>query len=278
MNFGWLESLLMGITTGLTEILPVSTQAHNRILLKFMGRGESAVLLNLMIHLGVLAAIYLSCQPHILKMLRAKNMSRIPKRKRKRPLDTRSLMDLSLWQTMLLPVILVFLFWRKLEGVSSNMIIMATLLFLNGLILYIPQFLPSSNKDCRSLSRVEGLLMGLGGSLFAIPGLSGMGAALSVASVTGVDRKYGLNMILLMQMGVMAGKVIYDVLDLISAGMGGLSVMALIIYVLSAAASFLGAFLAVKTLRYLAENKGFASFAYYSWGLALFTFVLSLMA
>ena len=278
MNFSWLESLLLGITTGLTEILPVSTQAHSRILLKFMGRGASAVLLNLMIHLGVLAAIYLSCQPHILKMLRAKNMSRIPKRKRKRPLDTRSLMDLSLWQTMLLPVILVLLFWRKLEGVSSNMIIMATLLFLNGLILYIPQFLPSSNKDCRSLSRVEGLLMGLGGSLFAIPGLSGMGAALSVASVTGVDRKYGLNMILLMQMGVMAGKVIYDVLDLISAGMGGLSVMALIIYVLSAAASFLGAFLAVKILRYLAENKGFASFAYYSWGLALFTFVLSLMA
>lgn len=278
MNFGWLESLLMGITTGLTEILPVSTQAHNRILLKFMGRGASAVLLNLMIHLGVLAAIYLSCQPHILKMLRAKNMSRIPKRKRKRPLDTRSLMDLSLWQTMLLPVILVFLFWRKLEGVSSNMIIMATLLFLNGLILYIPQFLPSSNKDCRSLSRVEGLLMGLGGSLFAIPGLSGMGAALSVASVSGVDRKYGLNMILLMQMGVMAGKVIYDVLDLMSAGLGGLSVMALVIYVLSAAASFLGAFLAVKILRYLAENKGFASFAYYSWGLALFTFVLSLMA
>lgn len=278
MNFGWLESLLMGITTGLTEILPVSTQTHNRILLKFMGRGESAVLLNLMIHLGVLAAIYLSCQPHILKMLRAKNMSRIPKRKRKRPLDTRSLMDLSLWQTMLLPVILVLLFWRKLEGVSSNMIIMATLLFLNGLILYIPQFLPSSNKDCRSLSRVEGLLMGLGGSLFAIPGLSGMGAALSVASVSGVDRKYGLNMILLMQMGVMAGKVIYDVLDLMSAGLGGLSVMTLVIYVLSAAVSFLGAFLAVKILRYLAENKGFASFAYYSWGLALFTFVLSLMA
>lgn len=278
MNFSWLESLLLGITTGLTEILPVSTQAHSRILLKFMGRGASAVLLNLMIHLGVLAAIYLSCQPHILKMLRAKNMSRIPKRKRKRPLDTRSMMDLSLWQTMLLPVILVLLFWRKLEGVSSNMIIMATLLFLNGLILYIPQFLPSSNKDCRSLSRVEGLLMGLGGSLFAIPGLSGMGAALSVASVTGVDRKYGLNMILLMQMGVMAGKVIYDVLDLISTGLDGLSVMTLVIYVLSAAVSFLGAFLAVKILRYLAENKGFASFAYYSWGLALFTFVLSLMA
>jgi len=278
MHFGWFESLLFGITTGLTEILPVSTQAHSRILLKFMGRGDSAALLNLCIHLGVLAAIYLSCQPHILKMLRAKHMSRIPKRKRKRPLDTRSLMDLSLWQTMLLPVVLVLLIWRRLETMSSNMIIMATLLFLNGLILYIPQFLPSSYKDCRNLSRVEGLLMGLGGSLFAIPGLSGMGAALSIASVTGVERKYGLNMILLMHMGVMAGKVVYDVLDLLSAGLSGLSLMIVICYLLAAAASFLAAFLAVKILRHLAENKGFASFGYYSWGLALFTFVLSLMA
>ena len=278
MNFGWLESLLMGITTGLTEILPVSTQAHNRILLKFMGRGESAVLLNLMIHLGVLAAIYLSCQPHILKMLRAKNMSRIPKRKRKRPLDTRSLMDLSLWQTMLLPVILVFLFWRKLEGVSSNMIIMATLLFLNGLILYIPQFLPSSNKDCRSLSRVEGLLMGLGGALFSIPGFSGMGAALSVASVIGVEKKYGLNMILLMDMGILAGKVIYDLMDLFSAGVAGFGITGLMYCILAAVAAFLCAFFAIRFLRTLAENKGYGGFAYYSWGLALFTFVLTLMA
>lgn len=278
MNFGWIESLLFGIITGLTEILPVSAQAHSRILLKFMGRGDSAALLDLFIHLGILAAIYLSCQSHILKMVRAKNMSRIPKRKRKRPLDTRSLMDLSLLQTMLLPVILVLLVWKKLEGFSSNTIIMATLLFLNGLILYIPQFLPSSNKDCRSLSRVEGLLMGLGGSLFAIPGLSGMGASLSVASVTGVERKYGLNMILLMQMGVMAGKVVYDLLDLISVGIEAMSVLILISYLLAAAASFVAAFLAVKILRHLAENKGFSSFAYYSWGLALFTFVLSLMA
>ena len=278
MNFGWFESLLLGIVTGLAEILPVSAQAHNRILVKFIGRGDTGPLLNLFMHLGVLAALYLSSHPHILKMIRAKKMSRIPKRKRKRPLDTRSMMDLSLLQTMLLPVVLTLLVWRSLESLASNTIIMATLLFLNGLILYIPQFLPSSNKDCRTLSRVEGLLMGLGGGLFAIPGLSGMGGALSVASVTGVDRKYGLNMILMMNMGILGGKVIYDVLDIISANMDGLSILVIIYYLLAAAASFAAAFVAIRILRYLADSNGYALFAYYSWGLALFTFVLSLMA
>lgn len=278
MNLGWFESLLLGLTTGLSEILPVSAQAHSRILTKFMGRGDMPALMNLCMHLGALAAIYFSCQPHILKMIRAKNMSRIPKKKRKRPLDTRSLMDLKLLTTMLLPVVLVLLVWRRVQTIADNMIIMATVLFLNGLILYIPQFLPSSNKDCRTLSRVEGLLMGLGGAMFAIPGLSGMGAALSVASVTGVERKYGLNMILLMNMGILAGKAVYDLMDLFSAGMGQLTAMTVLFYLLSAAASFIGAFLAVKLLRTFAEGKGYGPFAYYSWGLALFTFVLTLMA
>ena len=187
-------------------------------------------------------------------------------------------MDLRLLITMLVPVVLMLLVWPKVKNVSSNMIIMATLLFLNGLILYIPQFLPSSNKDCRSLSRVEGILMGLGGAMFAIPGLSGMGAALSVASVAGVDRKYGLNMILLMDMGILIGKVFYDLLGILSGSVGTVSVPILLSYLLAAAASFAGAYLAVKILRGLAESKGYGSFAYYSWGLALFTFVLTLMA
>ena len=69
MNLGWFESLLLGITTGLTEVLPVSAQAHNRILVKFMGRGNPSALIMLFMHLGVLAALYISCQTHILKMI-----------------------------------------------------------------------------------------------------------------------------------------------------------------------------------------------------------------
>ena len=278
MFLGWPDSIILGLVTGFCEILPVSVQAHGRILLKFMGKGQPPALMELLIHLAILAALYISCQNHIIKMVRASKMARIPKRKRKRPLDTRSLMDLSLWKTMLLPVVIVLLIWKKLETVSTNMIIMATLLFLNGLILYIPQFLPSSNKDCRSLSRVEGLLMGLGGCLFSIPGLSGMGAALSLASVIGVERKYGLGMVLLMQMGIMAGKVVYALFALFSEGFGGLTIPMVLCCFLAALFAFAAAFLSIRILRSMAENKGYGSFGYYSWGLALFTFILNLMA
>ena len=278
MNYGWFQSLLLGIITGLTEILPVSAPAHLRMVTKFMGRGEPNPLLNLFMHLGVMAAIYVCSQSHILKMVRAKKMTRIPKRKRKRPLDTRSLMDLKLLTTMLLAPVATLLVYRKFQGISSNLIILATMLFLNGLVLYIPQYLPSSNKDCRTLSRVEGLLMGIGGALFAIPGLSGMGAALSVASVTGVERKYGLGMILMMQMGIMGGCVIFDLLDLVSSGVGGFAAVMLLYCLLAGLASFGAAYGAIRIMRNLAEEKGFGAFAYYSWGMALFSFIFNLMA
>ncbi len=278
MDFNWYESLLMGIITGLTDILPVSSTAHIRILLKLIGRRSVPPLMSLMIHLGIFAALYLCCQTHILKIVRARKLARIPKRKRKRPLDIRSLMDLSLLKTILLPALLGVVLYNKANELIANQILMATFFFLNGLVLYIPQFLPSSNKDCRTLSRVEGILMGLGGALNCIPGMSGVGIALSAASVTGVDGKYALNMILLMHMGITAGMIVMDVLNLFSGGLGVLSILSVLFCILAALAAFAAAWLAVRFLRSLAAERGYSAFAYYCWGAALFTFILSLMA
>ena len=277
MDFNWFESLIIGVMTGLTEILPVSSEAHSRIILKFLGETRIPELTALLCHIGILAALIVACHPHILKMIRAKKLARIPKKKRKRPLDIRSLMDLSLLQTMLIPVILALLLYQKISEFTINSVVMATFLFLNGLILYIPQYLPSSNKDCRSLSRVEGLLMGLGGALFIIPGFSGIGVAVSAASVCGVDRKYGLNMILLMQVGILFGRIILDIIALFSAGFAFITLNLVLVSLLGAVVSFAAAFLAIKFMRSLAHEKGFGFFSYYCWGLALFTFVLTLI-
>ena len=278
MGFGWLQSLLMGIVMGLTDILPVSSVAHSRILVKFMGRGEVPALMWLFIHVGIFAALYLNCHPKILKMYRATRLARIPKRKRKRPLDVFSLMDLSLLKTMLLFAIPGVLLYHKAGEWITNQIVMSALFFVNGVILYIPQFLPSSNKDSRSLSRVEGILMGLGGSLNAVPGMSGMGTALSAASVTGVDKKYGLNMILLMHLGITGGLVIMDVVSLFAGSAYGMGLLMAIYSLLAGVMAFAAAWAAIRIMRTLAKEKGFAVFSYYCWFAALLTFVLSLMA
>lgn len=278
LELNWFQSVLYGLLSGLMDILPVSAQAHRALLLKFYGIKENGDFLNLLIHLGILCALYWNSQSQLIRMSRARALARVPKRKRKRPLDTKSLMDLSMLKTMLIPVILGLFLYRFVSDMSGSLMWIALFLFLNGVILYVPQFLPSSNRDSRTLSRVEGLLMGLGGAASILPGISAVGVTTSIGSVCGVERSYSLDMVLLMNMILTIGLAVYDVMGIMANGMDVLSFSIILRYLLTAAAAFGGAMLGIKFMRHLASNQGFSLFGVYCWGLALFTFILNLIA
>lgn len=278
MVMNWIQSVLYGLFSGLMDILPVSAQAHKVLLLKFFGIRNNADVSELLIHIAVFAALYYSCQAQLIRMSRARALARIPKRKRKRPLDTRSLMDWRLLVTMVIPAVLGVFLVQYTAKVEKNMMLIALFLFLNGVILYLPQFFPTGNRDARTLSRVEGILMGLGGTIAAVPGISAVGAAVSIGSVCGVEHTYGLNMALMMNMVFSLGMCVYDVLNIVNNGLGTLSILILLQYILTAAAAFAGTLLGIRIMRRLAAEKGYSLFGVYCWGLALFTFIMNLIA
>lgn len=277
MELNWLQSILFGLVSGAADIIPVSGQAHRLLLLKFFGVNQLPNLLALLLHLSVAAALYLSSQGQFVRMNRARALARIPKKKRKRPLDTRSMMDWSLIKTMLVPTVIGLLLNSRVRGWSVNMFLIAGMLFVNGLILYIPQFLPTSNRDSRTLTRLEGVLMGLGAGASVLPGISTVGIMVSIASVCGIERLYGLNMTFVVKLFFLIGLMVYDVLAIITDGLGGLTVMLLIQYIFTAALSFGASMFAIRLLRRLAPEHGFHTFGVYCWGLALFTFILNLV-
>lgn len=277
MELSWLKSCIFGFLSGLLDILPVSAQAHSVLLLKFFGMKASSDVMNLLIHIGVMAALYSCSQAHLVRMSRARALARVPKRKRKRPLDIRSMMDWSMLKTMMVPAVLGVYLRKYTGGIGSNLMLISLFLFINGVIIYLPQFFPSSNRDSRTLSRVEGVLMGFGGMASAVPGVSAIGVTTSIASVCGVERTYGLNMALMMNMAITGGLIVLDLLGIISNGLGTMSFAILIRYICSAAAAFGGVMIGVKLMRKLATEHGFSIFGVYCWGLALFTFILNLI-
>ena len=93
-----------------------------------------------------------------------------------------------------------------------------------------------------------------------------------------MDKAYGLNIVLLMDMVATAGLVIFDVLALMSAGMGGIAFGTVMLYILSGVVSFFAATLTIKLLRNIIGEISFDIFAYYCWGVALFTFIMNLLA
>jgi len=278
LELNWFQSLIMGFISGFAEILPVSGQAHRLVLLKMLGSNSDPAALRLMIHMGIIAALYFYCKGHIVRMMRAQRLVRIPKSRRKRPLDTDALMDFSLLKTTLVPIVLAFLLYSKVTFLSGNIMYVAGLLFLNGIILYIPQYLPGSNKVSGSLSRIDSLYFGLGGALGILPGISGIGAAVSVGSVRGMDLKKALDLALLMNIPLNIGFALFDFMDLLKGGAGSLSFGFLISCVLAGMTAFLGLALGIRVLKKLAQSVGYGMFAFYCWGAAMLTFILYLAA
>ena len=141
MELNWFESILYGLFSGLADILPVSAQAHRLILLKLFGESGESAFLRLLIHVGTLAALYYCSQNQIIRYLRARKLAMIPKRKRKRPLDTRTLMDFKMLRTALIPVVIGFFFYQKAEALGSNLLLIALFLYFRAFLASVVSLL-----------------------------------------------------------------------------------------------------------------------------------------
>ena len=278
MTLNWFQSLIIGFVSGIADIFPVSAQAHKAVLMTLFGVEQEPPLLRMFIHIAVFCGLYVSCQQHLLRMVRQKQLASIPKHRRKRPVDLRILLDIRLLVTMAIPVILSLFFYRKATALYGKLAWIALLLVVNGIILYLPSILPSGNKDSRSLSRLEAVLMGLGGAASVLPGVSSVGTICSVGSVCGAERSYILNISLMMQMVITAGLIFFDFISLFTVGFGVAGFGGFLACLLAAAAAFLGTYYGIKIMRTMAVNIGFSIFAYYSIGLAMMAFVLYLSA
>lgn len=278
MDLNWMESVIYGFLSGLMDIVPLSAQAHRILLMKFFGISGGTDVMRLAVHIGVFGGLYYSCQSQIVRINRARALARVPKRRRKRPLDTRSLMDWSMLKTMLIPMVVGLFLYKYNTAMRDNLLLVAIFLLVNGIILYVPQFLPGSNRDSRTLTRLEGFLMGLGATASVLPGISAVGAAVSIGSVCGVERGFCLSMALMMNLALNLGLAIVDVFTLFTNGLGVLSFGILIRYLATGLTAFAGCLLGIKIMRILSGNHGYSGFAFYCIGLSLFTFILNLMA
>lgn len=278
MDMNWLESLIFGLVSGLTELLPVSAQAHEALLLKLIGAGESAQLrlLRLAVHAAVLAALYVSLAEQIGHLLRERKLARIPPRRRKRQPDMQWVLDLRLMQTALIPLLLSFLAYQELRSWQTDLSKTALLLLMNGIILYVSGHMRTGNKDSRSMSQLDGLIIGAAGGLSVLPGISRVGAMTSAGLARGADRENSLRWALLLCIPAMLGLICFDVYALVTMGIGTVSFALVIQTVLAAAAAFGGAAIGIAVMKFLAVRTGFSGFAYYCWGAALFSFLMYL--
>ena len=271
----WLWTVLYGFVAGLAEFLPLSSPAHQSISVAIFGLTEAAPLRQFLIRTACLAGLISSCGTQINKLRRDGHLAKQPARRRKRPVDSRSIATIRLLNTAVFPLIIGLAFYRRATMWVDSLAMVTIFLLINGILLFLPQYIPSGNKDGRTLTRLDSLLIGLSGALSVFPGISRMSAIHFAASARGADKNYALQFALYLSVPALIVMLIFDAVA-IFAGIEALSFVVILQYLLAMAAAYFGSTFAISVMRSLAARTGYAGFAFYCWGMALISMILYL--
>ena len=251
MEFGWLHSLIYGLICGFTQFLPVPAEAHRALYLQIIGSIDEGIWTRIALHLGALLALLTACSESLKRFRREQRLANLPARRRKRQPDRKTMLDLRLLRIAGVPFLLSVLAYSMRWQIESRYWLLAIVLAVNGIILYAPQFMPGANKNSLSLSAVDSFLIGVGGGVGTIPGISGIGALTSVAKMLGTDRQYALEIGLLLYIPMNVILLGIHFYSLISVGMGSVTTFTFLIFVLTTLVSYLSSYLGLLMISFV---------------------------
>lgn len=270
----WLQSILYALISGMAEFLPVSSGAHQTILLNLFGQNQTPAALNFTIHLGALAAVYINCQNHLAALSRTQKLLHIPKHRRKRQPDTDLRAELQLFRNSSVLAVIMVLLTSLVSPVADKLYMLSLFLLINGTMLYITGRIAVGNKTAASMTRFDGLLIGVASGLGIVPGISRLGLGVSSGIIRGASAQNALNWGLLISIPVLLALCVADIVLMFTAGVVDFGFIMLLQCLVGALFAYLGAAVSIALLRFMAVKVGFSWFSYYNWGLALFAFLL----
>ena len=270
------KCFLYGLIRGVTEFLPVSSPAHGILLRELFGENQPAPLQELLIHIGLLIALLISCGTYIEKLRRERKL--LAKGRRTKKLDRRIEFDLRLIQTAAVPTLIGTCLFGLFTSRWNSLALVALFMGINGMILYIPEHVPHGNKDSSKLSAFQGLLIGLGGAAAALPGISRVGASYSCAIHVKSDKSRALEWIYIMSVPVVVLLIVFDIIGIFTYGTGVVSASGILGCILSAVSAFFSGMIGIYLMRFVCNRSAEGVFAFYCWGIALLSFIIYLAA
>lgn len=269
----WLESMIYGLISGLSKFLPISSSAHQAVLNTFFGVDHGDPVRDLLVNIALLFALVSGFKLTITQVSKSADASL----HRKHGYNQRNKqLDLRLLKNAMIPLLITQLILSYAFRGGINLLHIAFFLVINGIILFIPERMMQGNKDARSMSILDSYLIGLFSAFSAIPGLSGIGCSLSFSISRGADKRKALNWAALLCIPALLIDAVIDLFSIFSAAGAGYIHVNIFGYLLSAAGAYLGGYCSILIVKLLTARNGISGFAYYSWGAALFSFMLYL--
>ncbi len=273
-----LTAIFLGLVQGLTEFLPVSSSGHLAVLQNIFHMQtveEGHMFFDVLLHLGTVAAVIVAYWKDIVYIVRdsvafVRESRFVPPEQRTQHPGARLLLMLFFGT---LPLFVIYPFHDSLEQLYYNTRFIAIAFILTGFILFISDKLPQGRRTERSMSVTGALLIGAAQAIATIPGISRSGSTITAGIATGHSRPFSVKYSLLMSVPAILGA---NLISLIKALKNGVDWSSLGAYIAGTVTAFIVGYLCIGVLRRVLNTGKFGKFAYYMWGVGLFTLIASL--
>jgi len=273
-----IEYIFLGIIQGLTEFLPISSSGHLVILKNFIKLAETnGVLLEVMLHLGTLIAIFAVFWNDLFEIFRGVVISGLklcsgckPREIWKEDHYTR-LFILIIIGT--LPTgIIAFLFEEKFELLFTKPLFAAIAIMVTGVILWFTKIYSAKNPGRKFIGIVHAIVIGTVQGIAITPGMSRSGLTISAATYMGISRETSVRYSFLLCIPAIIGAVVLQIKK-----MGVAHEQVLTPLLIGAGASALVGYLALLFLVKIIQRGRFYMFAYYCWGFGVASAIFFVM-
>ena len=278
MEYNIWSCLFFGLISGFSEFLPVSTLAHQYLYSYITGFNANTPWIRLMVYLGCLVAVIVCCWKRLVHISRELRLDNLPKRRRNRVVDNQAVADFKLARIALFPMILGMLLYQGAVQQFSNLPMVCLMLVISGILIYLPLHMISGFRNSENLTPLDGVLFGVVSALAVIPGLSRMGLVLYAGRVRRCSRESMMDLALLFAIPMLLCLCVYHLILVAIGSVAALTTGAILVGLMVAAAAFGGAVVAIYFMRFLAVKLDFGGFAFYCWGLTVFSFIYYLIA
>lgn len=182
---GWLEAIVLGVVQGLTEFLPISSNAHLRIVSAIVGWQDPGAAFTAVTQLGTETAVLLYFWREIWEILRTWALSLVRPELRGEPAARMG------WYVILgtIPIgVLGLLLKNQIENGFRDLRLIAATLIVFGLVLGAADRYARNEKTLDKLNLRDGLIYGLAQALALVPGVSRSGGTISGGLLLGYHR------------------------------------------------------------------------------------------
>lgn len=184
-QLSWLQAIVLGISQGLTEFLPISSTAHTLVVSKLLGWPDPGAAFTAVTQIGTELAVVIYFRKDIARILKAWSASIVNS-------EMRSNADAKMgWYVFVgtIPISVAGLaFKSSIETTARNLWLVAGALIFMGVLLGIADKYAKHTKVESDLNAKNAILFGFGQALALIPGVSRSGATITAGLAMGFKR------------------------------------------------------------------------------------------